>query len=210
MNSFREQHSARFQGLTDEQLMQQFQGGSDAAFSELMKRYEKRLFMYLFRYTRHEQDTEDIVQETFMRVYSSRNSYEEIARFSTWLYTIAGNLMRTRFKRQQRRQTVSIDQEHNHPETVFVVQLPDDNPLPDEQVYHALTAKAVQEAISRLPKEYRELLEMREMQQLTYEEIAQAVNLPLGTVKSRLNRGRLRLQKILTAYFGTEAVFAAA
>lgn len=205
-----QQPFAELSGLSDEQLMRRFQGGNDTAFSELMKRYEKRLYLYLFRYTRHQQDTEDIVQETFLRVYSSRNGYEEIARFSTWLYTIAGNLMRTRFRKQQRRQTVPIDQHSDAPETVFVVQLPDEAPLPDEQTSQELMLGAITEAIQQLPDEYRELLEMREFHHLSYEEIAQAVNLPLGTVKSRLNRGRLRLQKRLSLMLGKDAVFAAA
>lgn len=204
------QSYAETNGLTDEQLMRRFQGGNDAAFSELMKRYEKRLYLYLFRYTRHQQDTEDIVQETFLRVYSSRNGYEEIARFSTWLYTIAGNLMRTRFRKQQRRQTVPIDQDRDDPETVVVVQLPDEALLPDEQTANKLMLNVLTEAIQQLPDEYRELLEMREFHHLSYEEISKAVNLPLGTVKSRLNRGRLRLQKLLVLHLGSDAVFAAA
>lgn len=190
--------------------MRRFQGGSDPAFDELMKRYEKRLYLYLYRYTRHQQDTEDIVQETFLRVYSSRNAYEEIARFSTWLYTIAGNLMRTRFRKQQRKPTISIDQSADDPDAIFVVQLPDEARLPDEQTANVLMLRAVKEAMAKLPAEYRELLEMREYHQLSYEEIAQAVNLPLGTVKSRLNRGRLRLQKLLIACLGSDAAFAAA
>ncbi|MCC5933069.1 MAG: sigma-70 family RNA polymerase sigma factor [Balneolales bacterium] len=203
----RENH---FEGLTDEQVMRCFQGGSDEAFSELMKRYESRLYLYLFRYTRHQQDTEDIVQETFLRVYSSRNSYEEIARFSTWLYTIAGNLMRTRFRKQKRHHAVSIDQDPDDPETIVTVQLPDESPLPDEQTGNALMLRVISDAVKQLPSEYRELLEMREYHHLSYEEISKAVNLPLGTVKSRLNRGRLRLKKLLAAYVVHESAFAAA
>ncbi len=194
--------------LTDEQLMRHFQAGNECGFTLLMQRYQQRLYHYLIRYTRNHEDTEDIIQETFMRVYNSRNAYEEVARFSTWLYTIAGNLMRTQFKKRQRMQTSSIH--HKDDEHGMETQLPDPQRSPDEQTDSTMTLAMVRKALDELPHEYRELLNLREYKDLSYEEISSAVNLPMGTVKSRINRGRSRLQTMLTPVLDKDSVYHAA
>ncbi len=194
---------------TDEQLMRQFQAGNEGAFTMLVQRYQQRLYHYLIRYTRSHEDTEDIIQETFIRVYNSRNAYEEVARFSTWLYTIAGNLMRTQFKKQQRMQTSSISQPDDEPGS-YSKEIPDTVLTPDELVNSSLTLSMIRKALDELPEEYSELLNLREYKDLSYEEISAAVNLPMGTVKSRINRGRNRLQSMLSGIIDKESVYYAA
>ncbi len=188
--------------------MRHFQAGNERCFTLLMQRYQQRLYHYLIRYTRCHEDTEDIIQETFIRVYNSRNAYEEVARFSTWLYTIAGNLMRTQFKKRQRMQTSSIHQKEEDYGTE--TQIPDTQRSPDEQADCTMTLDMVRKAVNELPDEYSELLNLREYKDLSYEEISSAVNLPMGTVKSRINRGRSRLQSMLTHVIDKEAVYHAA
>ncbi|MCH8556227.1 MAG: sigma-70 family RNA polymerase sigma factor [Balneolia bacterium] len=196
---------------TDEQLMRQFQAGNEGAFTMLVQRYQQRLYHYLIRYTRNHEDTEDIIQETFMRVYNSRNAYEEVARFSTWLYTIAGNLMRTQFKKRQRMQTSSISAsaQDDDPGT-YSLEIPDTHLTPEEHVNSSLTMSMIRKALNELPEEYSELLNLREYKDLSYEEISEAVNLPMGTVKSRINRGRNRLQSMLSGIIDKESVYYAA
>jgi len=194
--------------LSDEQVMRYFQAGREEAFTILMQRYQQRLYHYLIRYTRNHEDAEDIVQETFIRVYNSRNAYEEVARFSTWLYTIGGNLMRTQFKKQQRMQTTSINQQDE--ETGYIRQIPDLDSSPDEKVNTSITLSMVRKALRELPEEYSELLNLREYKDLSYEEISTAVNLPMGTVKSRINRGRSRLQTLLVNVIDKDSVYYAA
>lgn len=188
------------QKRTDEQLMKALQGGNDQAFNLLMKRYRQRLYHYLVGYTRCHEDAEDLVQETFFRVYKSRNAYEEIARFSTWLYTIAINLARTHFKKQKRVQFSSIDEtydEKSSSASAVIHQLPDTRPGADEALHSKMVLGQVRRAIHELPEEYEELLHLRETKQMSYEEISSAAGLPMGTVKSRINRGRARLQQTL-------------
>jgi RNA polymerase sigma-70 factor (ECF subfamily) len=186
---------------TDEQLMKALQGGNDQAFNLLMKRYRRRLYHYLIGYTRSHEDAEDLVQETFFRVYKSRNAYEEIARFSTWLYTIAINLARTHFKKQKRVQMNSIDETYDEKDgsgSAIIHQLPDARPGADETLHSKMVVSSVRRAIYELPEEYGELLHLRENKEMSYEEISSAAGLPMGTVKSRINRGRARLQQTLS------------
>ena len=91
---------------SDEDLMEFFQNGKTAAFNELVHRYQDRLHNFLYRYTHDHQDCEDLVQETFLRVHKSKDSYERIARFSTWMYTIALNLAKSLYKKKKRRDDV--------------------------------------------------------------------------------------------------------
>lgn len=180
--------------------MKALQGGSDAAFNLLMKRYNRRLYHYLLGYTRCPEDAEDLVQETFFRVYKSRNAYEEIARFSTWLYTIGINLARTHFKKQKRAQFSSLDETYDDAsgsESAMVYQLPDAAPAVDERLHSKMVVGHIRQAIRQLPEEYGELLHLRENKEMSYEEISSAARLPMGTVKSRINRGRARLQHSL-------------
>jgi RNA polymerase sigma factor (sigma-70 family) len=193
--------------VRDEDLMLQLQSGNELAFDCIVKRYQTRLYNFLFRYTRNHEDTEDLVQETFLRVYRSRNAYEPIAKFSTWLFTIANNLMRTQYKKSSRMQAWSIDDtdSDNH----IHIQLPSDGFTPDESTHSEMTLALIQRAFKSMPVEYSELLNLRELKELSYEEIATAVDLPMGTVKSRINRGRIKLQEIFSKMNDDALIYAA-
>ena len=186
--------------LSDEDLMSQFQAGVVEALNLLIDRYTDRLMHYLYGFTRDAKACEDLVQETFVRVYRNRHSYRRIASFSTWVYTIAGNLARSEYRRRRRWRFASI-----HPadrsEEAYELPLPDAAPLPDHHAEGALQRRYIQEALFRLPPAYREVVVLRDVQQLAYSEIAQITGLPLGTVKSRINRGRVKLQGLLRAVY---------
>jgi RNA polymerase sigma factor (sigma-70 family) len=195
--------TAKLYNLTDEDLMEQFQDGTVQAFNILVNRYKDRLHNFLFRYTHNHEDCEDLVQETFLRVHRSRHSYERIAKFSTWMYTIALNLAKSLYKKKQRMQKVSIHEDPEDSES-REMHFEDTNILQDEQLHQKLCVKELEKALMDLNEEFREAIVLRDIQELTYEEIAEITGTAMGTVKSRINRGRLQLQEILNDYVKLE------
>lgn len=189
----------RFNQLSDEDLMELFQGGYDEAYSVIVTRYRERIHQFIFRYTKNHLDSEDLVQETFLRVFRSRNSYERIARFSTWLFTIAQNLIRNQYKRSQRMHMVSLSQTDDQ-EQEITLDLPDTGVSVDDQLHLSMTMAHLQKSLDAIPAEFRDVLKMRDIQQLTYEEIMEITHLPMGTVKSRINRGRARLHDLMGTF----------
>jgi len=192
-------NAIRFNQLPDEDLMELFQGGYDEAYGIIVTRYRERIHQFIFRYTKNHLDSEDLVQETFLRVFRSRNSYERIARFSTWLYTIAQNLIRSQYKKNQRMQTVSLAQTDDQDQEI-TMELPDTALPTDQQVHLSMTVMQVRKALASIPSDFRDVLVMRDIDQLTYEEIMEITKLPMGTVKSRINRARARLHDVMGTY----------
>ncbi len=182
---------------SDEDLMELFQAGHQTAYDLLFERYKKRIFHFLYRYTHNENDSEDLVQETFLRVYRSRNSYNRIAKFSTWLYTIALNLAKTQYKKKQKMEMVSFHNDDMH-QTFEVTDMIDDHELEPDQMYQKRTlVRYIEKALQKISIDFREVLILRDIQGLTYEEISEVTGFPMGTVKSKLNRGRVQLQQLL-------------
>ena len=180
--------------VTDEQLIAQFQRGDLQAFDVLVQRYKDQLLNYVFRFVGNRVDAEDIVQETFLRVYKNKHYYKEIAKFSTWVYTIAGNLAKTELRRRKRRKLFSVSNFVNE-ERDF--DIPDTNRNPEQRVDGVIKDEIIQKAIDKLPAKFKEVIILRDIQEFAYEEISEILNIPLGTVKSRVNRGRLKLQEDL-------------
>ncbi len=184
---------------SDEDLMEYFQNGKELAFNELVNRYKDRLHNFLYRYTHDHQDCEDLVQETFLRVHKSKASYERIARFSTWMYTIALNLAKSLYKKKQRMLKVSIHKDPDDSESRELL-IKDSSILPDEILHQKLSMEELQKALDALPDEFREVVVLRDIKELTYEEISDATGIPMGTVKSRINRGRSQIQHMIEEY----------
>jgi RNA polymerase sigma factor (sigma-70 family) len=190
---------AKIRNFSDEDVMELFQGGYDEAFTEIVERYRDKIHNFIFRYTRNHLDCEDIVQETFFRVYRCRHSYERIARFSTWLYTIANNLVRSHYKKNSRLKTTSIFETDSNDQE-YEIDIVDLEQTPDNDVNTTIMMEYVQKALAHIPVEFKEVIVMRDIQNLTYEEIMEITGLPMGTVKSRINRGRVRLQVLINSY----------
>ena len=182
--------------MCDEDLMEHFQAGTVEAFNILVDRYSERLTHYLYGFLADSKRCEDLLQETFLRVYRNRHSYQRIAKFSTWLYTIAGNLARSEYRKRKRRRMYSI-QSVNRDNEEYEMAIPDETFLPDNSTESALQYQYIQDALFQIPPTFREVVVLRDVQQLAYDEIAQITGLPMGTVKSRINRGRTKLQSIL-------------
>ncbi len=182
--------------MSDEDLMSQFQAGTVEAFNILIDRFSERLMHFLYGFIKDTRLCEDLLQETFVRVYRNRHAYQRIARFSTWLYTIAGNLARSEYRKRKRRRLFSINAVSRDQEE-YEFSLPDETYLPDRHAESTFQNKYIQEALSQIRPEFREVVVLRDIQQLSYDEIAEITGLPMGTVKSRINRGRMKLQGLL-------------
>jgi RNA polymerase sigma-70 factor (ECF subfamily) len=180
---------------SDEELIERFQHGDLYAFDMIVRRYKDQLLNFVYRFVGNMEEAEDIVQETFLRVYRNRQAYKRIAKFSTWIYTIAGNLARTELRKRKRRRIFSIsdlgyeDKDYEISDEVF---------NPESHVDSRIQEEIIQREINKLPPKFREVIILRDVQELSYEEISKILNVPIGTVKSRVNRGRLKLQDRLT------------
>lgn len=184
--------------ISDEELMARFQNGDVQAYNQIVYRYKDKLLNFVHRFLNDIDHAEDIVQDTFMKVYTHKHSYREIAKFSTWLYTIAGNLARTELRKFKRRNTFSLtdikydDKEYEIP----VIKDPSSDLEKDN------LGKKIQWAMNELPPDFKTMIILRDIQELSYEDISRIVGVPLGTVKSRINRGRLKLQSLLNKIGG--------
>jgi len=180
--------------LTDEDLIERFQEGDLYAFDLIVKRYKNQLLNFIYRFLGNTEEAEDLVQETFLRVYRNRTAYQKVAKFSTWIYTIAGNLAKTELRKRKRRRFFSIS-ELGYNEKDYDIS--DEAYNPEKDVDGRMKEKIIHDQIMALSPKFREVILLRDVQQLSYEEISEIVDIPLGTVKSRVNRGRLKLQEKL-------------
>ncbi len=187
-----------YTAMTDEQLILRFQEGDVRCFEELVYRYKNQLYNYVYRFVNNRNDAEDIVQETFLRVYKNKHYYKEIAKFSTWIYTIAGNLARTELRQKKRRNQLSLS---NMLKDDKEYEIPDKSPAPDKIVDNNITGDIVQNFINNLQPRFKEVIILRDIKGFSYEEICKMLDVPIGTVKSRVNRGRLKLQEDLNNLF---------
>lgn len=167
----------------DYKLMRSIQNGDMVAFSELVDRYKNRLMNVIGRMLSSAEEAEDIVQETFVRVYQHRQSFNFQHCLSTWIYTIGLNLARNELRKRKRFKFYDISEmEGNEVEFAVEAKLP--NRLPE----------VLKSAVEKLPEKYRTAFMLRDVQEMSYEEVAQVLDVPLGTVKSRVNRARLILR----------------
>ena len=193
----REQLAEQYEPVSDRLLMQRFQAGEDAVFDTLFQRYQAPLYTFILRMLGDPVGAKDMLQETFIRVWERRDQYREIAQFSTWLYTIAANLVRSELRKRKLRRWIPLGHtSDDQPE----IDPPDDSIGPEELANSSGLRVKINSALQKLPREFREAVILRDINDLSYEEIALSLNVPVGTVKSRVNRGRQRLQTLLRAY----------
>jgi len=188
---------ATLREMTDEDLMMHFQQGVVQAYDILVERYRDQLFSFIHRFLGDAATSEDLLQETFLRLHRNRHAYRKIAKFSTWVYTIAGNLARSEYRKRKRRKTGFLISNGRDNEE-YEIEIPDLSYSPDRQSSRSFQSEAIQQALSEIPEVFREVVIFRDVQELTYEEIVEITGLPMGTVKSRINRGRVKLQGLLS------------
>jgi RNA polymerase sigma-70 factor (ECF subfamily) len=185
---------------SDEELIAELQRDDDAAFDILVDRYKDPLKNFVYRFVGDPDEAHDIVQETLIRVYRSRNSYKPGAKFSTWIYTIATNLAKSHLRRRKLRTLLMVTRTRDEPDPVF--EGADEAPGPDVEIDSTMKEEQIQKALGTLPVRFREVIVFRDIQEMSYEEIVAITGLPMGTVKSRINRGRSMLQDLLKSLWG--------
>jgi RNA polymerase sigma-70 factor, ECF subfamily len=183
---------------SDEELVAAVLAGNRERFGDLIERYQARLVNYLFRLVRSADDAHDLAQEVFVKVYQVLDRYDPQYRFSTWLFRVAQNAAIDQIRRRRLR-LVSLSQEDPEGEERDW-DLPAAERGPYGELRNRERGDAIQEAIDALPWEYRELILLRHMGELPYEEIAKVKRMPLGTVKNKLFRGRQMLKEKLREY----------
>ena len=182
--------------LTDEELILEFQQNNTVrAYEILVERYKNPLTNFVFRFLGDYEACMDVVQEAFIKVYRYKDSYSSVAKFSTWIYTIAGNLARTEYQRRRRRKFFSINAYGEEKDETY--DIPDESYRPDQITDSGIKDEIIQKAIQKVSPAYREMVILRDIQGLSYEEISEITGLNEGTVKSRINRGRAKLQELL-------------
>ena len=190
------QMDSKFQ-YTDEELILRFQDGDEQAYIELVKRYKDKLINFVFRLVNDRDQSEDIIQDTMLKLYTLKHYYKNIAKFSTWIYTIAGNFAKTELRKKKTRKVTNNsqlgpeDRDYDPPSR---------DASPQKLVERSFINDKIHEAIDRLPEHFKVVTVLRDLEKLPYEEISLIVDVPLGTVKSRINRARLQLQKDLKNY----------
>jgi len=176
---------------SDEQLMLLFQGGNEDAYIELVNRYKDKLINFIFNYLGDQESSEDVVQETMIKLYQKKHYYKEIAKFSTWLYTIAKNLANTELRKRKQRKITLLSQFTADDKTY---DLPSNDPELDQGIQTDIVNKIIRTAIDKLSEKFKVVIVLRDIQGISYEDISEIINVPIGTVKSRINRARLQLQ----------------
>ena len=180
--------------------MERLAAGQDTALNDLMERHATPVFHFLCRMVGNEDDANDLAQETFVRVFKSRNSFRAGERFSTWLFTIAANLARNHFRWRSRHPNVSLEMENAETEQTLGSMLPSDAPAPNELTLAAERAAAVRAAVSQLPEDMREAIVLCEWEELSMAEAATILETTPKTVESRLYRARGILRERLKSW----------
>jgi RNA polymerase sigma-70 factor (ECF subfamily) len=179
-------------GRSDEELVEACQSGEASAFDLLVARWEDRIRGACYRFLGSEEEARDVAQEAFLKAYRAIGGFKREARFSSWLYQIATNLCRDRLRRRRTRATVSLEEME---ETGGAIA--ETRPGADERLLQDDLARVVRRAIEALAEEQREVLILKEYEGLTFLEIAQALDVPVSTVKTRLYRGLGQLRQRL-------------
>ena len=185
--------------LTDLSLVERCRANDDAAFSEVVARYKAKIYNYVYRMTGSSEDAEDLTQEVFIRMYTSIDTFRGQSSLNTWLFRIAGNLCIDRFRRAKNR-TASYSLDEPAGDAAQAQEVADHTYEPHRLLENVEMAEQIQQALSRLPEKLRATLLLHDIEGMPYEEIAQIVGCPLGTVKSRLFNARMQLRQQLSGY----------
>ena len=178
--------------MTDEELVRAAAKGSAEAFGELVRLYENKVYTLALRMCANPEDARDVAQEAFLSAWKGLPSFRGEAGFATWLYRLTSNAAIDHLRKVRRqRGEVSLEDE------AVALTAASGGPGPQEEAEGAELREAVSEAMGRLSDGHRQVLVLREMQDLSYEEISQVLEVDLGTVKSRISRARNALRKIL-------------
>ncbi len=183
--------------LTEQELIQSAKNGNALAFEQLIENHQQRIFSIAYRIAGNQEDAADMAQEVLVKVFRNLKHFRGDSKFSTWLYRVATTTCLDEQKKQRRHTAYSLDQELETEEGSVASQVKDTAPTPEEATEQKALRNAIHLAIGKLKDEHKKVILLREVQGLSYEEIARVLQCSEGTVKSRINRARENLKKIL-------------
>jgi RNA polymerase sigma-70 factor (ECF subfamily) len=183
--------------LDDTVLVQRAQGGDRSAFDTLMAKHEARAYQYAFRLTRNAEEAADVVGEAFMRVYGALHNFKGQSAFTTWLYRILTNCFLDMKKKDKSKLNTSLEAVLVTEEGQMERQVVDPGRSPLQETERNDRERRIENAVAKLPEYQRAMIVMYHAEMMSYEEISAALDLPIGTVKSRLNRARISLRDLL-------------
>ena len=185
--------------MSEEQLIRRTQQGDNGAFEELLLLHQKKVYNLCLRMSANPDDALDLSQEAFLRAWRSLGQYQFEASFSTWLFRLTSNICIDFLRRKKRRQETSLTESYDDTDEGAELSVPDAQPGPEQQAMTNETKIELARAMEQLSPEHREILQLRVIEDLQYEQIADILGVRVGTVKSRLARARLSFRKILKA-----------
>ena len=183
--------------MSEEQLIRRAQQGDNGAFEELLLLHQKKVYNLCLRMSANPDDALDLSQEAFLKAWKSLGQYQFEASFSTWLFRLTRNVCIDFLRRKKRRQETSLTENYEDSDEGAELSIADPQPLPEQQAITNETRLELAQAMERLAPDHREILQLRVIENLPYEQIAEILDIRVGTVKSRLARARLSLRKIL-------------
>lgn len=182
----------------DNELIKEFLKGREPAFEELVCRYEKKVYTLCYQYVGNQEDALDMAQETFLRIYRFLPRFRFDAAFSTWVYRLTVNTCLDFIRKQKKNRSLSLDAPlHLAGGETVEREMAHHGPSPAEALEKKEMQQEILKALDRLPEEQKMPIILKEFQDMSYEEIAGVLKVPLGTVRSRISRGRLKLKTIL-------------
>ncbi|MCH7819060.1 MAG: sigma-70 family RNA polymerase sigma factor [Candidatus Marinimicrobia bacterium] len=181
---------------TDYELIDEAIDGNEASYGIIMERYKNSLHGIIYRMVRNQEETQDLVQEAFIKAYKALRTFNKQYSFSTWLFKIASNNCIDHL-RKKRLSTISIDAPIETMDGSITQDIPDSTYNPEKDIIRNEVINTIHHTIDQLPKKYREVINLRHKQDKSYEEIAKELDLPIGTVKARIFRAREILKKSL-------------
>jgi len=173
---------------SDEKLILRFQEGDINAYNELVKRYKDRLLNFVLRYFNNVEQAEDVVQDTLIKLYTHASYYKNVAKFSTWIFTIAKNNALTELRKNKRKRIDSLWTDDGQ-----VIDINSKEESLDSKVQNEIAIDQLNKFLDEIPENFRMAVVLRDFQELSYEEISKILEIPIGTIKSRINRGRIQL-----------------
>lgn len=193
--------SRAVEASSDHELIAGVRDGNEDAFQEIVRRYRNPITNFVYRMLDDYDRSVELAQETFIRVYTSASRYQANHNFSTYIYRIASNLAISEIRQRKRRKLVSLFSPFTNEEGETIeLDPPDNNSLQDESLIEDERRRAVNRAIASLPQKYRAAIVLRDIEEMSYDRIAEVLSLSEGTVKSRINRARNLLKEKLVAY----------
>lgn len=189
------------ESVSDTELIQRVQAGQRAAFDVLVRRYQQKVFNLVLRYVREPMEAEDVTQEAMIKAYRALPGFRGDSAFYTWLYRIAINTAKNRLSAASRKMFERLPVDEDGDSTAFVDSRLSDDATPERVLLSEEIQDTVNQAMQELPVELRQAIVMRELDGLSYEEIAQAMECPVGTVRSRIFRAREAIDRRLRPIF---------